>query len=104
MTSAATRQLSPEIGSEQSLHLHVCVARIAERDELFRVVAPIHVEGEWTAVFAAHVTRQTLLLSPVIVPGRAVEFNELLDVGYKRYQAIAIKVVGTRRLESEVYG
>jgi len=54
------------------------------RDEVFRCVAPIHVEGDYTVVLAAHVTRKSLQLSPVIHLGRAGAFNERLDVWYER--------------------
>jgi len=43
-------------------------------------------------------------LSAVIVPGRAVAFDEYLDAGYERYDAISIEVVGTPTFMSEVHG
>jgi len=46
MTPDVTRYMGPDFGSEQSLHQQVCVASIEERDELFRILASIHVEGE----------------------------------------------------------
>jgi len=79
----------PEFGSEQPLHLPVCMfASIEERDELLRRVAPIHVDGEQTGVLSADVVRQALQLLPVIIPGHAVAFNECLDAGSERYDAI----------------
>ena len=65
--------------------------------------SPIHVEFEQTAVLAADVTSQVLQLSLVAVPSRPSMFNEGQDVGHERYDAVRIKVVGTRRFGAEVY-
>ena len=69
-----------EFGSEQPLHLPiVIVASFEERDELLGYLSPIHVEGEYTEVLAAYVSRLALQLSRVIVPIHAVALNEWLD-------------------------
>ena len=57
-------------------------------------VAPIHVEGEQTALLATDVTSQALQGSLVMVPGRAVTCYEGQDVGHERYDAVRIKVIG----------
>jgi len=73
LTQAATRQGGTKFGRQHLLHLSVCFAPTGEeRDELLGDVTPVHVAGEKTAVLATVVTDQTLQLSLVIVPGRAV--------------------------------
>jgi len=54
---------------------------------MFGSVAPIHVEGEKTAVLAADITSQALQLSPVMILGRAVTSYEF------QYDAVRIDVV-----------
>jgi len=58
----------------------------------------------YTAVIAADVTRQALQLCRIIFQGRPFAFNERLDGGYERYDAIRIEVLCTRRFGSDVYG
>ena len=79
------------------IHLPVSVTRVEERYEMLGSLAPIHVEGEQTAVIAADVATEDLQLSFILVPGRAVTTYECLDVGQERYDAVRIKVVGIRR-------
>ena len=80
MNPAATKHLGLEFDSEESLHSLICiVAGIEERNELFRFVAPIHVEGEYAMTHSADVSHQALQLSPFIILVRAVAFNECLD-------------------------
>ena len=80
MTTAATGHLSPEFRTEQPLHVLIgIVANIEARDKLFRFIAPIHVDRDMSAVISADVSRQDMQLSPLIVPGRALVFNEYLD-------------------------
>ena len=38
-------------------------------------------------MFCAEVGREALQLSSVIVPGRAIAFDECLEAGYERYDA-----------------
>ena len=90
MTPAAAWYFGPENGREHSLHLLLSVA-------------PIDLESEQTAVLAAEVASQAFLLSPVMVPGRAVTYYEFQDVGPERYDVIRIKVLSTRRFWLEVY-
>jgi len=67
------------------------------------IVAPIHVQGEQTAVLATDVTSQAMQLSPVTVPGRAFPLYKVHDVGHEWYDAVGIKIVGIRRFGSEVH-
>ena len=80
MTPAAPRHIGPEFGCEIALHLPVRIARVEERHELLGSGASVQVEGEQTAVLAVDVASQTLQLSPVMVPYRAVASQESLDV------------------------
>ena len=64
LTPAALRHFGPEFGPEHPLHLPVCfVPRAEERYKLLVYVAPIHVDGEQTAVLDAAVASQALRLS-----------------------------------------
>jgi len=99
---AATRHFGTEFGCENPVHLQVCVTRVEERYELLGSVAPIHVEGEQTALLAADVACQALQLFPFILPGRVVTSYESQDVGHKLYDAVRIKVECTRRLRAEL--
>ena len=75
LTPATTRQGGIKFGRELLPHLLVCIAPTGEeRDELLWLLAPVHIEGEKTALVAAEVTRQALQLSLVIFPGGAVAF------------------------------
>jgi len=65
-------------------------------------VAPIHVQGEQTAVLAADVTCQALQLSFVTVPCRVLPLDNVHDVGHEWYDSVGIK--GIRRFGSEVLG
>ena len=103
MTPAATWHFGPEFGREHLLNLPVCCIA-EERHKLLGSVAPIHVEGEQTAVLATDLTSQALQGLLVTVPGRAVTCYEGQDVGHERYDAVRIKVVGIRRFGAEVYG
>jgi len=73
-------------------------ACIEDEDKLFGRVAPIHVEGKLAAILPVQVVRQASQLSPFILTGRAVAFDESQDAGYERYDAIRNKLEGTRSL------
>ena len=103
MTPAATWHFGPEFGREHLLHLPVCCIS-EELHKLLGSVAPIHVEGEQTAVLATDVTSQALQGSLVVVPDRAVTCYEGQDVGHERYDAVRIKILGTRTFGAEVHG
>jgi len=63
----------------------VQVPRVEERDELFWRVAPIHVEGEQTAVLAVDDDSKDLQLSPGVVPCRAVASYEFQRFGQETF-------------------
>jgi len=67
-------------------------------------VAPVHVQGEQTAVLAADVNCQALQLSFVTIPGRSVPLDKVHDIGHEWYDAVGIKIVSIRRFGSEVHG
>ena len=75
-----------------------------ERHKLLGIVAPVHVQGEQTAVLAADLTCQALQLSFVKISGRAVPPENVHDFGHERYDAVGIKLVGLRRFGSEMHG
>jgi len=91
LTPAATWHFGPKFGREHPLLLPVCgITSAEERYELLWSIAPIHVEGEQTAVLAADVTSQALQLALFMVPGRVVTYYEGQGVGHERYIAVGI--------------
>jgi len=70
MTTAAMCHFGPEFGREHTLLLIVSITRVEEGNELPGSVAPIHVEGEQAAVFAAGFASKALELALFMVPGR----------------------------------
>jgi len=63
-------------------------------DELFGGETPIHVD-EYTAIFAADITRQALQFYPVIIPDAKVTSYEGRNVGDERYDTVQIEEIGT---------
>jgi len=102
LTKSATGHIGPEFGSEFPLHQPVCCFT-EERYELLGCVAPIHVEGEQTALLAADIASQASQLSFFMVQCRAVSSYEGQHVGHERYNAIRIKEIYNRKFGAEVY-
>jgi len=96
--SASDSSRLPDFGSEGSDYLTVCCRTVELTDKLFGGESLVHIEGKYTAIFTADITRQALQLSTVIIPDRRVESYEGCYVVDERCDTVRIEEVGSRGL------